>query len=65
MHGSEHFWLRQALSAGHSELSTHSGRHPGGTPIYVGKQEQTDCWFTTRHWLFEPHGEGWQGVGSD
>lgn len=31
-HGSEHFWSIQALSRGHSELTTHSGLHPGGVP---------------------------------
>lgn len=31
-HGSVHFCLIHALSCGHSELTTHSGRHCGGIP---------------------------------
>ena len=31
--GSAHFWLTQARSSGHSELTTHSGRHCGGAPM--------------------------------
>lgn len=30
--GSAHFWLIQALSNGHSELTIHSGRQFGGFP---------------------------------
>lgn len=41
--GSEHFCLIQALSAAHSELITHSGRHPGGLPTNNGRHEQTAC----------------------
>ena len=60
--GSVHFWLIQALSSGHSELTTHSGLQLGGLPTYVGKHEHTAWPFTSRHWLFEPHGDGWQGL---
>jgi hypothetical protein len=31
--GSEHLSFKQAVCVGHSELTTHSGRHPGGLPI--------------------------------
>jgi hypothetical protein len=31
--GSLHFWFIQALSSGHSELTTHSGLQLGGVPI--------------------------------
>jgi len=30
--GSAHLRFTQALSCGHSELTTHSGRHCGGEP---------------------------------
>lgn len=39
--GSEHLWLRHAICEEHSELTTHSGRQPGGLPTKFGKQEQT------------------------
>lgn len=32
-HGSTHFWFMQALSNGHSELTTHSGLQFGGLPL--------------------------------
>lgn len=51
----------QALSEGHSELTTHSGRQAGGGPTKSGKQEQTAWLFTSRHWALAPHGEGSQG----
>lgn len=38
-----------ALSAEHSELTTHSGRQFGGLPVYVGKQEHTACPFNSLH----------------
>lgn len=60
-HGSVHFWLTQALLGAHSELTTHSGLHPGGVPIYVGKHEHTPWPLISRHWLFGPQGEGTQG----
>lgn len=47
--GSEHFCLMQALLRGHSELTVHSGLHPGGLPVYSGKQEHTACPFTCLH----------------
>lgn len=30
--------------------------------MYVGKQEQTACPLTSRHWLLGPQGDGWQGL---
>lgn len=39
--GFVHFCLIQALSCGHSELTTHSGRQLGGAPMYSGKHEHT------------------------
>ena len=60
-HGSTHFWLIHARFCGHSELTTHSGLQDGGLPMKPGEQEQTACWFTVRHWLFGPHGDGSQG----
>lgn len=62
MQGSRHFWLKQAWFRGHSLLWTHSGRHVGGLPINPGTHEQTPCPFISRHWLFGPHGDGWQGL---
>lgn len=47
--GSLHFWFIQALSYEHSELTIHSGRHPGGLPVYSGKHEQTAWPDTSRH----------------
>ena len=60
-HGSTHFWLTHARSSGHSEFRVHSGRHIGGAPVNSGRQEQTPWPFSTRHWLFGPHGEGLHG----
>ena len=45
----------------HSELTVHSGRHPGGLPTNEGRQEQTAWPFIWRHWLFGPQGVGMQG----
>lgn len=59
--GSLHFWLMHDLSCEHSELTTHSGRQFGGAPVNSGKHEQTAWLFTSRHWLFKPHGDGWHG----
>lgn len=59
--GSEHFCEIQALSNGHSALTTHSGLQPGGLPIYSSKQVQTACSLFTRHWLFGPQGDGKHG----
>lgn len=60
-HGLIHFWLLQALFGGQSELTTHSGRHVGGLPMYPGTQVHTACPLTSLHWLFGPQGEGWHG----
>lgn len=58
--GSIHFWLLQARFRGQSELTTHSGLQDGGAPRYPWTQEQTACWFTIRHWLLGPQGDGLQ-----
>lgn len=60
-HGLIHFWFTHACCKEHSELPTHSGRHPGGLPTYSGKQEQTAWSLITLHWLFGPQGDGEQG----
>lgn len=60
-HGLMHFWFKHDLSIGHSVLMTHSGRQLGGLLTYEGKQEQIAWPFCSRHWLFGPHGDGWQG----
>lgn len=56
--GDTHFWFLHDLSAGHSELTTHSGLQFGGEPWYSGKHEQTLCPLVIRHWLLEPQGDG-------
>lgn len=56
-----HFWLLQASFSEHSALIVHSGRHEGGLPMYVGRQEQTAWLLISLHWLFCPHGLGLQG----
>lgn len=53
-----HLLLTQALSFGHSELTTHSGRQFGGYPTYPNKQEHATWPLTFLHWLLGPHGEG-------
>lgn len=60
-HGSAHFWLMQAKFWGHSELTTHSGLHPGGLPTKLGRHVHTGWLLTSLHWLFGPQGDGWQG----
>jgi hypothetical protein len=40
-HGLIHLFDRHVLSRGQSELTRHSGRHEGGIPMQLGKQEQT------------------------
>lgn len=62
--GFTHFWFMQALFEGQSELTTHSGRHEGGFPVYSGRQEHTALPETTRHWLFGPQGDGIHGFVS-
>jgi hypothetical protein len=51
----------QDFSAEQSGLMRHSGRHDGGVPTYVGRQEHDGCLFTFWHCAFGPHGEGLQG----
>lgn len=62
LHGSMHFWLLHALFCRQSELTTHSGRHVGGLPIYPGVHVHTACPLISRHWLFGPQGDGTQGL---
>lgn len=59
--GFMHFWLIQAKFDGHSALTTHSGRHPGGEPVNSGRQEQTAWSLITWHLLFGPQGDGEHG----
>lgn len=62
MQGSTHFWFIHALFDGHSALTTHSGRQPGGDPIYCGRHEQMACSLLTLHWLLGPQGLGVHGL---
>lgn len=55
LHGSMQLLFLQAFSNGHSELIVHSGRQPGGVPVYCDLQVHTACSFLTRHSLFGPH----------
>lgn len=63
-HGSWHFWLMQANRVSHSELIVHSGLQFGGDPINSLRQVQTAWPFLSIHWLFGPHGDKLQGLGS-
>lgn len=40
----------------------HSGRQFGGTPMYVGEQEQLGTPLTSLHCEYGPHGEGMHGL---
>lgn len=60
-HGSVHFWFTQARLAGHSVLTTHSGRQLGGEPTNVERQEQIAMPLFTRHSLLGPQGDGLHG----
>lgn len=62
MHGSLHFLLIQALFAGQSEFTAHSGRQAGGVPRYPVWHEHTARSLDTWHSLFTPHGDGSQGL---
>lgn len=59
--GSVHFWLLHAWFWRHSELTTHSGLHVGGLPMYPVRHEQTAWPLISRHWLFGPQGDGLHG----
>lgn len=61
MQGSLHFCLIQALFAGQSELTAHSGRQAGGAPRNPGWHEHTARSLDTWHSLFDPHGDGSHG----
>jgi hypothetical protein len=56
-----HLWLLHAWFWGHSELTTHSGLHVGGLPMYPVRHEHTACPLVSRHWLFGPQGDGLHG----
>lgn len=62
IHGSLHFWFKQAWFWGQSELIKHSGLHKGGVPRYSGAQVHTAWSFTSLHILFGPHGDGLHGL---
>lgn len=62
--GSIHFLFMQALFTGHSELTTHSGLHPGGVPMNSGKQEQIATPSLSLHTLSGPQGDGLQGFAT-
>lgn len=65
-HGLMHLLFIQALSAGHSELTMHSGRQPVisvGMPNILGRHLQIAVSCTVSHIVFGPHGEGWHGFG--
>lgn len=51
----------QALDNTHSELTKHSGLHPGGDPENPSWHEQIARPLLTRHKLFGPHGDGSHG----
>lgn len=56
--GSKHLFLKQALSLGHSGLSTHSGRQASyGLPEYSGIHSQAP----SRQSAFGPQGDGLHG----
>lgn len=56
--GSLHLFLIQALSRGHSGLSTHSGLQASyGLPVYSGIHSHKPFW----QFAFGPHGDGLQG----
>lgn len=59
--GSTHFWFIQARLLAHSELMVHSGLHPGGVPMYEGRQEQIAWPLLSLHKLFGPQGVGTHG----
>lgn len=42
----------------HSEFTTHSGLHPGGVPMNLGRHEHTAFPEFSRQLLFGPQGEG-------
>lgn len=47
MHGSLHLRLMQALLAGQSEFTAHSGRQAGGAPRYPARHEHAARSLTT------------------
>jgi hypothetical protein len=63
LHGSAHFKLMHALSRSHSELLTHSGRHPRvGSPRYPGRQVQMQLFPATSWLVLAPQGFGLHGL---
>jgi len=59
--GSLHFCCIQAILAGHSTLTVHSGLQFGGLPLYVGKQEHDGTPPISRHSENAPQGDGIHG----
>lgn len=59
--GSLHFWFMHASAWAQSVLTTHSGLHVGGLPMYPVTHVQTAKPLISLHWLFGPHGDGLQG----
>ena len=56
VHGSIHFWLRQASCKLHSELTRHSGLQCGGLPTELGKHVQIAESLTWRQCELGPQG---------
>lgn len=54
MHGSTHFWFKQASCKPHSADTTHSGLQFGGEPIIFVWQAHTAAPFVTRQFEFGP-----------
>lgn len=48
----------QALSAGQSVFTKHSGRQFGGEPMYCGKHVQEARSLIFLHSEYNPHGDG-------
>ena len=59
--GLAHLWSMQAKFWLHSELTRHSGRQLGGSPIYSGRHEQIHWSFLSLWVLYGPHGLGSHG----
>ena len=53
--GDLHFWFIHAKFCWHSEFTKHSGRQFGGSPIYPGKQLQTQAPLKSLKLLYCPH----------
>lgn len=60
--GSRHFSRMHAFVLIQSELTTHSGLHDGGVPIYSGRHEHDGTPLMSRHCEYGPQGEGTHGL---